>query len=119
MYPLKISTYTMNIKLTKEPTFKWWVPHTIQQKRLLIHKVKVKAKKYWRRTHKYGMKLPHSVEEAYCLDKQNRNELWAQAIKKEMVNVWVAFEFNDLDSIPVAHKEIRCHMVFDVKITLD
>jgi hypothetical protein len=30
-----------------------------------------------------------------------------------------AFEFKDDDQMPVGHQQIDCHMIFDVKITLD
>ena len=36
-----------------------------------------------------------------------------------MKNVRVAFEFNDGDKIPIGHEEINCHMIFDIKMSLD
>ena len=48
----------------------------------------VKAK-YWRRTHKFGIRVPKSVYEALAIDKENGNKLWYTAIQKEMNNVYV------------------------------
>ena len=42
--------------------------------------------------HKFGVKLPHSVEEAYKIDEQKGNDYWQKAIEKEMSRVQVAFE---------------------------
>ena len=38
------------------------------------------------------------------------------AIEKEMKNSLYAFEFNDGDTIPIGHKKIKVHMIFDVKM---
>ena len=35
--------------------------------------------------------MPKSIDEALALDKINGNKLWEEAIKKDMVNVSVAF----------------------------
>ena len=51
-------------------------------------------------------------------DQETGTDLWAKAIAKEMENVMVTFEFTEEDKIPVGHRRITVHMVFDVKITL-
>ena len=38
------------------------------------------------------------------------------AIEKEMKNVMCAFEFKDGDTIPIGHKTVQVHMIFDVKM---
>ena len=53
--------------------------------------VKVKSN-YWLRTHKFGIRIPKSVEEAKRIDKANHNTLWWEAICKEMNTVRPAFE---------------------------
>ena len=72
--------------------------------------------KYWKLTHKYGIRLPHSVEEALRIDEETETDSWRKAIEKEMKNVMPAFEFHDDDKMPVGYAKIRCHMDFDVKI---
>jgi hypothetical protein len=47
----------------------------------IISKVK---KKYWWMTHKFGCKLPHSVEEALEIDRQMGTDHWQRALNKEM-----------------------------------
>jgi hypothetical protein len=51
------------------------------------------------------------------LDKENGNQLWYEAIQKELRNVKVAFKFLDQGvSAPIGHKKIPCHIIFDVKM---
>ena len=39
---------------------------------------------YWRTSHKFGITLTHSVEEAYAIDEENGNNFWQDAIYKEL-----------------------------------
>ena len=43
--------------------------------------------RYWRTSHKLGIDLPHSVEEAYTIDEDNGNTFWKVAIDKELYNI--------------------------------
>jgi hypothetical protein len=47
---------------------------------------------FWVRTHKFGVKIPKSVEEAKRFDEDNGDTLWWDAICKEMKNVRPVFE---------------------------
>jgi hypothetical protein len=70
---------------------------------------------YNKRTHKYGIRVPKSVEEAYDIDKENGDDRWAKSIQKEMNNVKVAFHILDDDRpIPVGYQYMDCHLVFDI-----
>jgi hypothetical protein len=72
-----------------------------------------------KKTHKYGIRVPHSIEEAYQLDKETGSDYWHQAILKEMKNNAVAFKFLELgEHIPVRSNWVPCHMIFDVKLDL-
>ena len=51
---------------------------------------KVKSK-YWRMTHKFGIQIPKSVDEAYCFDADSRTTFWTEASNKEMATVRIAF----------------------------
>jgi hypothetical protein len=51
------------------------------------------------------------------LDTENYNTIWKDAVRKEMKNVQVAFKIlNGDEAVPPTYQEIRCHMIFDVKI---
>ena len=51
-------------------------------------------------THKYGVAVPWSVEEAYALDTKNGNILWRNALDKEVSNLQVAFDILDTNCNP-------------------
>ena len=88
-YTPQVAEYAVASHIDQEPAFAWWVPHTMRKKEAIISKVK---SAYWLTTHKYGIKMPKTVEEALKLDKENGNTLWYDAITKEMKNVRIAFE---------------------------
>ena len=75
-------------------------------------------------SHKFGVKLPHSVEETNKLDKKNGNDYWHKAIKKEMSRIHVAFEKwvngttqEEAKQKLIVYQEVRCHMIFDVEMS--
>ena len=87
--PVEVAEYAVASKIDEEPAFKWWVSKMLRKRQAIVAKVK---RRYWRTTHKFGVELPHSVEEAYKLDEKNNNNYWRVAIEKEMSRVRVAFE---------------------------
>ena len=61
--------------------------------------------RHLKRSHKLGIELPKTVEEAYALDAKNGNMLWVDAIFKEIENVRVAFKIlPDGRSVPLGHQ---------------
>jgi hypothetical protein len=111
-YPVQLAEYAFANKLDKEPAFAWWVNYVHEKKEAILSKVK---SKYWIRTHKYGIKVPKSVEHARKLDQQNGNTLWWDAIMQEMANVRIAFQKSSGTRPPIGFQEVKCHMIFDIK----
>ena len=69
--------------------------------------------RYLKKSHKFGIELHKTLEQALALDAKNGNTLWADAKSKEMENVRVAFEvLLDRKSVPIGHHFVWCHMVF-------
>jgi hypothetical protein len=76
--------------------------------------------------HKFGCKLPHSVEEAFEIDRLMGTDYWQRALNKEMSKVKVAWNAHDNitpDDIQsgkvkdmIGFQEIGCHIVFDIKM---
>ena len=61
--------------------------------------------------------MPKTVKEAAELDANNGDTKCMDAIAKEMINVIVAFDIlKDGDRAPIGHKQINCHLIFDVKM---
>ena len=82
-----------------------------------IASVRKQQTKYLKRSHKFGIELPKTVEKAYTLNAKNGNTLWADAMSNEMENVRVASEvLPDVKSVPTGYQFVQCHMVLDIKM---
>ena len=115
-HPIELAEYSVANDINSEPAFAWWVPFILNKRDKIISAVKQRVKK---RTHKYGIEVPRTVEEAYLMDKQNKNTLWRDAIHKEMKNVSIAFKILDSnENLPIGCSRLSVHMVFDIKLDL-
>jgi hypothetical protein len=88
--------------LQDQIAFRLWVPYVLKWSSRIIKAIKTQ---YERKTHKYGIKLPKTIEEAYEIDRETSTNFWHRAIIKEMKNNAVAFKFLEADeNIPVGSK---------------
>ena len=68
-------------------------------------------------THKYGIKIPTSIADAKCIDKENNNHFWRDAIQLEIQNNGVACEILEINrKAPPGWRAVTGHLVFDVKM---
>jgi hypothetical protein len=118
--PLEVAEYAVANNIDREPAFAWWINQTLRHRHRIIAKTQ---NKYWRTTHKFGVELPHSAEEALKIDERTGTDFWAKAMAKEQRKVKVAWRVEDhpLEAIRagrhlIGYTEIRCHMIFDVKM---
>ena len=65
-YPVQLAEYAKIRKIVEESAYVWWVPFVSMKRDHIISAVQARVKK---RTRKYGILVPTSVEEAYALDK--------------------------------------------------
>ena len=93
-YPIKTAQFAIQNHLQDDPAYSWWVPYVERKKERIISKLK---SKYWERTHKYGVKIPKSVKEAYSIDNENNDTMWADAIREEMKKIKGAVHSYDGD----------------------
>jgi hypothetical protein len=94
--------------------FFWWAPRVLNKRTRIIAAV---TKRYHKRGHKFGIEFPKSWDDCVRLDKENYNTLWHDAVRKEMKNVRITFKIlNGEDSVPPTYQDIRCHMIFDVRM---
>ena len=113
-YMLQIAEYATAHNIQEEPAFAWWVPFALKKRDRIIAAVN---KRFVKRSHKYGIRVPSSVEEAIQIDNENKNTLWQDAIEKEMRNVRIAFKILAPESdVPIGYNFIKTHMIFDVKL---
>lgn len=117
---LELAEYAVANNLEHEPAFKWWVKTTLRARDRIIGKVK---SRYWRTTHKFGFRIPKTVEEAYEIDRETGTNFWQKAIEKELGKVRVAFEILGVSpdemrsgKVKPGYQEIKCHWVFDIKM---
>ena len=116
--PIELAEYAVLAKLNDYDAFAWWVPHALRCRRRMVSKVK---SKYWRTTHKFGIRLPKNVAEAYQIDKVTGTDFWHKAIEKEMKRIREAMLLYDGDLTSakkdlIGYQKIDCHMVFDIKM---
>ena len=113
-FPVQLAEYVENNRLSREEAFSWWLPYVLKKRKSIIAKLK---SKYWQRTHKYGIRVPKSVEEALRIDKEEGNTFWADAIEVEMRKIRPAVKLYDGDIKDlVGYQEITTHFIFDIKL---
>ena len=88
-----------------EPAISWWAPHIIAKRNQVISKIK---SRYRVANHKYGVIVPRNIDEAYRIDHDNGDNLWRNAIAKEMGNIMVAFKIlGDGEKAPPGYTKIE------------
>ena len=53
----------------------------------IIVSIRKRQAKYLRKSHKFGIELPKTVEQAFAPDAKKGNTLWADAISEEIESV--------------------------------
>eukprot|EP00804_Cyclotella_cryptica_P028067 CCRYP_017276-RA/>CCRYP_017276-RA protein AED:0.08 eAED:0.14 QI:0/0/0/1/0.25/0.2/5/0/724 len=84
-HPLQVAEFAFAAQIADEPAFNWWVSWVLKKRDRIVSLVK-RGARYHKRTHKYGIELPKTVEEAYAIDRATGTTFWHDAIEKEMKN---------------------------------
>ena len=71
--PVEVAEYAVGAKLVSEPAFAWWVPFTLKRRDRIIAKIDARFAK---KSHKFGIAVPTTVNEALQMDKDNCNTFW-------------------------------------------
>ncbi|KAI2510101.1 Reverse transcriptase (RNA-dependent DNA polymerase) [Fragilaria crotonensis] len=112
--PIEVAEFAVTHGIDGEAAFAWWVPYTLKRRDRIVAAVN---KRYHKRTHKFGIEVPKTYEDCVRIDRENGNTLWQDAVRKEMTKVRVAFEvLEDGRDPPPTFQEMRCHLVFDIKM---
>jgi hypothetical protein len=78
------------------------LPHVLKKLDRIIATV---TKRYHKRTHKFGIQVPKTLDESVKLDEENGNTIWQHTIRKKMNNVCVAFKvMNGEEAIPSTYQ---------------
>ena len=89
-YLVQIAEYAVANRIANKPAFNWWVHTVLLRTR---NRIVAKVKRYWRTTHKFGIRLPKTVAEALAIDDETGTDFWRKALGKEMNKakvVWTA-----------------------------
>ena len=78
LYPVQLDEYAVDNRISEGPTFAWWVRFVLRKRDRIISKTHM----YWLKTHKYGIRVPNTVEEAILIDNENGDTLWWDTIMK-------------------------------------
>ena len=112
--PVELATYVIANIIDSEPALDWWTKELLHKQKRLI---KLSHKHAIQTGYKFGLRLPFTVMEALEIDQESNNNLWHDAIMKEMSNVRVAFELRERNTQPpVGYKHIPMKMIFDIKM---
>ena len=112
--PIEVAEYAKSRCLDSEEAFKGWVPFTLCKKDAIIAAV---SQRKWKTTHKFGIEIPRTVEQAMAIDRKASSTHWQEAIKREMSNIGIAFEIlEEKKATPVGWSKVTGHMIFDVKM---
>jgi hypothetical protein len=76
------------------------------------------SKNSYNKNVKFGTKIPRTWNEAVAIDKENGDtQQWQDAVREETTKVRITFKImEDGTQVPPTYQEIRCHLIFDVKI---
>ena len=66
-YTVQMTEYAVHRCISGDPIFVWWIRHMLAKRNRIIGNMK---SKYWVRTHKFGIKIPKSVQEAKEFDEE-------------------------------------------------
>ena len=93
---MELVAYTVSRDIHTEPTFARWVNHILKNRTRIINKARVRS---YERNMKFGISIPSDTNEAETLDIVNNNDLWDNAIQKDLLNVKIAFQLLEDDEI--------------------
>ena len=73
-YPVQVDEYAVANKIKDEPDLAWWSKVVLRKSNRVISKVK---SRYWKTTHKFGIRIPKTVVGAFEIDHLNGNLILA------------------------------------------
>ena len=102
--PIQVAEFAVANGIANEPAFAWWIKDVLKKRERMLSAVKTR---YLKRTHKFGIQMPKTVQEALEIDRETGTDFWRKATEKEMKNVDVAFEFLEVGAtIPIGYQKI-------------
>ncbi len=114
--PASVAEYAEKMGLVGIPAFKWWAPRAPKKKKLTQRAIAARAHAS---KLKHGTAAPSGAGYAERLCTESKNELWAEATKKEMKALMAAFEALEKDEpLPKGYAKAEGCLMLDVKLGL-
>ena len=114
---MQTDDYAVAQGINHEPGFNWCVDAVLRKREIIISMVRKPNDRYLKKTHKFGVDFPNLVTEAYALDKNNSNTVWADSMAKEMKDVNPVFRImEDSEKVPIGFQRVIFYIIFDVKM---
>ena len=89
--------------------------YTLRKREVILSAIKSRVRKT---THKFGIEIPTSIEEAERIDRDNENNFWREAVSLKIHN-GVAFEvLGEGTKAPPGWNKASGHIIFGVKMDL-
>jgi len=117
--PLTLAKYSHENQLYNLNGWKWTKRHKQNPNKFIrmLRIFKAKSRNAFKKF-KFGVRNPRSVPDALQIDKENGNNLWLEAINKELEELMKmdTFIFKDnINDIPHDYQFIPTHLIFDAK----
>ena len=81
MVPLHETTeFALAQEINHEPAFNWCIKHVLKRRDRIVASVRKWQTRYLKKSCKFGMKLPQSVEQVLTLDSKNGHTSLADAM---------------------------------------
>ena len=81
---MEVANYAIANSIDSESALDWWTKDLLHKQKRLI---KLSQKRAIQTGYKFGLRLPFTVLEALEIDQESNNNLWHDAIMKEISNV--------------------------------
>ena len=69
--PIETEEYAHCQGIYHEPALNWWAPHVFKKRDHIIFLVRKRTPRYLKKTHKFSIEVPTTVDEAIELDEKN------------------------------------------------
>ena len=121
--PVTLAHYALENELLEQSMWKWAKRYVKNAKKLerMTRQVRMNKKRTGKGIkYKFGVRIPRSIHEAYVLDQENGNNLWREAIQKEvklLTEIYPSFKVpEDPSEITEDYQRIPILWVLDCKV---
>ena len=89
-HPVLTSEFAISQGIEHEPAFHCWVKHVLKKRDKIVAIIRKWQIQYLKKSCKFGVELPKSMEQALALDVKKGKTIWADAISEEIEHVKVS-----------------------------